>query len=119
MKKVLLIILCLICLLSGCAKEPKPQEKPKTPITINLPKDDKVNGYRTDDYSSPDYIPQDDVSVSTQNNTVSYCGNKNSKIFHKSNCDSVKNTKESNKVYFKTKEEYTQKGYTPCQKCKP
>ncbi len=119
MKKILLIILCFVCLFSACTNKPKTEEKPKTPITINLPKDDKVNGYRNEDYVSSNLISEDDVSVSTENNSVSYCGNKNSKIFHKSNCDSVSKMKDSNKVYFSTKEEFTQNGYTPCQNCKP
>lgn len=117
MKRIILIFCFLLLFICGCTNPTNKIEKQE--ITINLPKDDKVNGYRTDDYISPDSIPQEEVSVSTENNTISYCGNKNSKVFHNSNCTSVKNMKESNKVYFSSKQKFTENGYSPCQKCNP
>lgn len=51
---------------------------------------------------------------------VSYVGNKNSKIFHKAECDSVADTKPQNRVYFgETREEIVEQGYTPCKRCNP
>ncbi len=116
MKRIVLIICCLL-LLSGCKSQTA--ELPNEDIKINLPTDDTVNGYRNEDYESDDLIPQDEVSVVTPNNTITYCGNKNSKVFHKLNCSSVSNMKESNKVYFTSKEEYLQNGYSACKKCNP
>lgn len=116
MKRIVLIICCLL-LLSGCKSQTA--ELPKEDIKINLPTDDTVNGYRNEDYESDDLIPKDDVGVDTETNSISYCGNKNSKIFHKSSCASVKKTKESNKIFFTSKEEYLNNGYKPCQSCNP
>jgi len=46
-------------------------------------------------------------------------GNTNSRIFHKTTCDSASRTKESNRLYFETREEAIEAGFTPCQRCKP
>lgn len=50
---------------------------------------------------------------------ITYVGNKNSKIFHNENCDSVSTTKDKNKVYFESREAAIQSGYTPCKDCTP
>ena len=47
-----------------------------------------------------------------------YIGNKNSKVFHKSSCDSVSSMKENNK-YFADRSSLISEGYKPCGKCKP
>ena len=44
-----------------------------------------------------------------------YIGNKNTKVFHSSNCKSL--PKEENRVIFKTKEEAIKNGYKPHEKC--
>lgn len=51
--------------------------------------------------------------------TAAYVGNKNSKIFHKDGCQSIKSMKPSNIVDFSTRDEVISAGYTPCQKCNP
>lgn len=48
-----------------------------------------------------------------------YIGNRNSKIFHKSTCESVSNMKEKNKVALSSREEAVSLGYTPCHNCNP
>lgn len=58
-------------------------------------------------------------STITTEAAYEYIGNKNSKIFHFSDCSSVSNTKEKNKVYFITRTEAVDKGYTPCKSCNP
>ncbi len=50
---------------------------------------------------------------------ISYCGNKNSKKFHKSTCGALKNTKDKNKVYLGSKNEFLKNGYNACKLCKP
>ncbi|MBQ8573119.1 MAG: MBL fold metallo-hydrolase [Ruminococcus sp.] len=68
-----------------------------------------------------------EVAVNTQSETQSasseaaynYVGNKNSKVFHSLNCSSVENTKEKNKVYFNTREDAADNGYSPCKACNP
>lgn len=48
-----------------------------------------------------------------------YIGNRNSKILHDANCNYAQKTKESNRVYFQTREEGLQQGYQPCKICNP
>ncbi len=133
MKKILsaIILLSLIFTLCGCQEE-KIADSQKQPVVINLPKDNTVNGYRIDEKtqnSIPDKIDASEVfpnisensnnSTTSQNTNISYCGNKNSKKFHKSTCGALKNTKAENKVYFETREEFIQNGYTACKLCHP
>lgn len=46
-----------------------------------------------------------------------YIGNKNSKKFHLPTCSTL--PAEHNRVYFKTREEAVNAGYTPCKRCDP
>lgn len=58
----------------------------------------------------------DDAATGT-----SYIANKNSKVFHYPDCKSVKQMKESNKIYYEdvTREDMIAKGYKPCGNCNP
>lgn len=55
---------------------------------------------------------EDEITYST-----SYIGNKNSKVFHSSDCSSL--PKESNQVRFSTRQDAVDAGYTPCSRCNP
>lgn len=61
------------------------------------------------------------VSRTAPEKTYSYIGNKNSHVFHYPDCDSVKDMKEKNKVYFEdtTRDEVIENGFKPCGRCKP
>ena len=48
-----------------------------------------------------------------------YIGNKNSYVFHRETCNSVKNMSEKNKKEFHTRNEAIEEGYKPCNKCNP
>ena len=48
---------------------------------------------------------------------TTYVGNINSKIFHLPTCGSL--PQEQNRVYFATRDEATEAGFTPCSVCKP
>lgn len=48
-----------------------------------------------------------------------YIGNRNSKKFHRPDCEGVARMKEENKVSFKSREEAVSAGYTPCSLCQP
>ena len=68
----------------------------------------------------PDTILASNVSVAqgdTDNKVYYYCGNKNSKIYHKISCNSAKKTREENKVYFNSPEDCQNAGYKPCKIC--
>lgn len=53
-------------------------------------------------------------------NTVRYILNTNTKKFHRPDCSSVKQMKDSNKEEYEgTREEVIEKGYDPCKKCHP
>ena len=70
----------------------------------------------------PNYIEAEDTAVSDGNQvnvSAMYFGNKNSKIFHKANCSSAQKTKEENRVYLSSRDEFVSKGYSPCKICNP
>ena len=57
---------------------------------------------------------------STEGEEVRYIANTNTKKFHVPDCSSVKDMKESNKLYFTgTREELIEQGYQPCKRCNP
>ena len=52
--------------------------------------------------------------------SVGYIANKNTKKFHYPSCDSVKDMKEKNKVYYEgSREGLIDQGYIPCKRCNP
>ncbi len=146
MRKLLIVFLCLtsVLWLSSCGNNDTAENR--EPVVINMPKDDSVNGYRTDNTNFEDdsIISADKVGIDTtpsQNitsknevignqtsnieNTISknengaYCANKNSGVFHKAECSSVAKMKEDNKAYFESSELAISNGYKPCGRCKP
>ncbi len=48
-----------------------------------------------------------------------YIGNKNSRVFHRPSCASVREMKEKNRVEFYTREEAVEHRYKPCNRCRP
>lgn len=48
-----------------------------------------------------------------------YIGNKNSHVFHHSDCTSVQRMNQSNQVILKNKEDALAQGYRPCKLCQP
>lgn len=64
-------------------------------------------------------------SAATQEKTqnaptqFSFVGSKNSKVFHKPDCPSVKDILPQNLVYYKTRDEAIAAGKRPCLRCKP
>lgn len=129
MKRILLLILVFSVLLCGCSLIGTEKTASSAQITVNMPKDNTVNGYRKSYASSlsagmPDSISADNTAVGesvvqSQAKTKDYCGNKNSKIFHKSSCGSVSSMKDENKIYFKNRDEFITNGYKPCSRCSP
>lgn len=94
-------------------------------ITVNLPADDTVNGYRTENSKPsemPDAVSAEDVKPAEPDNAVKaadYIGNSNSHIFHKPSCSSANTIKGENRVSFKSREDAVKSGYAPCKRCKP
>ncbi len=63
----------------------------------------------------------ENVSRSASEKTYSYIGNRNSHVFHYPDCDSVKDMKEKNKIYFEdvTRDEVIEQGFRSCGRCHP
>lgn len=57
------------------------------------------------------------VESSSETSEEKYIGNKNSNIFHKPTCSSL--PKESNRVYFTSKDEAINAGHRGCKRCNP
>ena len=76
----------------------------------------------TNGYTNSFDFKRDDTTDNTEsNNDVGneYIGNKNSKVYHSSDCSSVGKMSDKNKVVLNSAEEAEENGYTPCQKCNP
>lgn len=124
MRKAILFLLCFVMSIGllGCSSTE--EKKSQSNVTINLASDNTVNGYR-DEKQDNNIITQSDVTAISKpeanNDDVSatYCGNKNSKVFHKSNCASVKTMKAENKYISSSRNALINEGYTPCKRCNP
>ena len=131
MKKTIIYIALITALCSVLAlilsTLPKTQERKAIVITTSSGEtvskhqsfDDVIRNQVTENNGMPNTILGSDTSVAqgSENELFAFCGNKNSKIYHKSGCTSAKKTKEENKVYFKTLEECQNAGYKPCKIC--
>lgn len=128
MKKFIIIFSVILCLCGCSPSNSDMTDNTHSQITVNLPTDDTVNGYRQDSESQsmPQTISADEVkpalpeqSSSEENTKTEYIGNLNTHIFHKSTCGSVATMKEENKAIIENRDEAINGGYTPCKRCKP
>lgn len=111
MKKLLVINLIIaVFLLSACSKPDQTQSEPSG-ITITSPKDDTVNGYRTES--------KVDSSAEETPVTILFYANTKSKKFHKSDCYIAKNIANENLYITEFRDELIDSEYSPCNKCKP
>ena len=55
----------------------------------------------------------------TTTQTTQYIGSKNTKKYHKEDCQYVKTISDKNKVYFGSSQEAQNEGYIPCKACNP
>ena len=126
MRKSLILIVLILLTLAGCKGGNTAFELDS--VKINLPSDNSVNGYRIEDNQDENRddstVPADKVTVGSVSgkkpeNKPSYCANKNSKVFHKSTCDSVPKIKEKNKLFSSSKDALLKDGYSPCKRCEP
>ncbi len=134
MKKLLAVLLIILIslMIIGCKADTKGGQRQE--VTINMPKDDTVNGYRTESVigNIGDTVSANKVAVESNKATsssktqkpssnvlIQYCANTNSKTFHKSECGSAKNLNEENKYITSNRQELVEDGYAPCKKCNP
>ncbi len=122
MNKISNILICIIILvvMTGCSNK----TKEKTPITVNLPKDNTLNGYKDDtlpkksnQYSAN--IDSNKITIIEKEESYSYFGNKTSKKFHKASCKTYKNTNKENIILYKSREDFIKYEYSPCKTCNP
>ena len=70
--------------------------------------------------TTPPVVPKEEKPKEVKPAGTDYIGNKNTKKFHYTWCNSVKQMKESNKYYYTgTREEMIAKGYKSCGNCHP
>ena len=132
MKRIFILMVCIFAAVLMSACNSRDNISAKADVEINMPRDDSVNGYRTETPSGSDntVVSADSVEVDTGasyesktssavTGTGTYCVNKNSKVFHKSDCKSVSIMKEENRLYFDDRQQAVENGYTPCQNCNP
>lgn len=92
--------------------------------TISLLNEEDIEIHRTDNEGTvvittdgKNLVVEEDKTETQQQNQ--YVGNKNSKKFHSSKCESLSAMNDNNKVYFTKRQDAVSKGYSPCQSCKP
>lgn len=127
-RHIIPLVLCII-LLAGCSAKETSKENIEILGADGTPAKEysTFNEVITDSYvgennDMPNYIDGSDTAVADGNQvsvSATYFGNKNSKIFHKANCSSAQKTKEENRVYLSTRDEFVSKGYSPCKICNP
>ena len=92
-------------------------------ITINHANGDSKANDGSASYSSSAAVtqPKQEAPAESSNQaTMSYIGNKNTKKFHYTYCSSVKKMKDSNKKYLEcTRDQAISQGYSPCGNCNP
>jgi hypothetical protein len=108
MKKICIIFFIIIfSVLSGCSE--KNEFSPPAYAVIEEPTDytaSTVDGYR-------DYNYKNDEKATV------YYGNKNSKVFHHSDCTYAMKMNETSIIFEYDREAFISKGYTPCGSCNP
>lgn len=123
MKKFLTALICIVLLFAAGCKNTKETES-RQAVTVNMPSDNTVNGYRENDYASnnmPETVLGDNTAIGKlpENQEKSYCANKNTKVFHTLSCSSVENTKPENRVYYSDRDKLINEGFAPCKRCNP
>ena len=115
----ILLITSLVFLFCGCYENNDfKNEKEKTEVTVNMPKDNTVNGYRDKDFEKNTVVPANPVTVISSKD-AKYFGNKTTKKFHTPDCSVLKKTKSENLYYAIERDEMLSMGYSPCKKCNP
>lgn len=69
-------------------------------------------------HSSSQSAPTSAQSTSSSD-AAKYIGNANSGKFHVQDCTAAKKMSEANKVFFESRDDATNQGYTPCKMCNP
>ncbi len=114
MKKFILLILCFSCLLFSACSNNGTDTVSRKEIEVLMPNGTTASG------ELPETIDQSSVGVETQRPTSkNYVGSKTTKKYHRSSCSYAEKIKAENKVYFSTKNDFLNSGYSPCKSCKP
>lgn len=64
-------------------------------------------------------VTRQSTTESKSTSDYAYIGNRNSKVFHRSGCASVRKMKDHNKVGFDSRSDAINSGYRPCKNCNP
>lgn len=85
------------------------------------PETDDDNDDLETDYESSSSFSDDDTSSSSSSSSSSmtFVASVNSDKFHYPSCSAAKRIKDSNKIYFSSRDEAISRGYSPCGICTP
>lgn len=113
MKKIIIVLSVMIMCLCGCYHSQPIVTHTSTsiPQATSVP---KTTYYEDDD----DYYDEDEY-YEDENEDANYVANKNTMKFHRSYCKSVDKMKDSNKVYYDSRDDVIDDGYEPCKRCSP
>ncbi len=128
MKKLTPIILIIFLLFTvGCSSSSIDNVTDSSRVTVTLPTDDTVNGYRIT--SSQNNIQDTESAIITStpsrvdndynSQEIYYMANINSKKFHLSTCSFSKRISEENLFTTENRQALINDGYKPCKACNP
>lgn len=115
-----LILIVFILFICGCGEPKVETENPSSEFSVIMPKDDTVNGYRTNIPS----IKQEGNNSSNKETytppvTDGYFINTSTKKFHLHTCRYAKQGSANAENVSKSRDELLNDGYSPCKICKP
>ena len=112
MKKFILLFAVFICLfVAGCGEDMQPKQDTKQEVQTVQQSEPK---------EQPQEQPkQEEVFKVVQIAQRTYIASTNSDKFHNPGCRAAKKINGENAIYFSSREEAVNNGYSPCGICKP
>lgn len=119
MKKFFVILFCVLTLtlVCGCENVKETNSGNTSEITVILPLDDTVNGYRQDEIK--DSTQDSDTNVDVDVQSDGYYVNTKTKKFHKLSCIYAQKGSENGIWSESDRDTLINEGHLPCSKCKP
>ena len=110
-----IVLIAAIVGISGCTNADNQTNATNTQYSTN-----NATSNTSTPATTPSAAPKvQNTTTPINNNNVEYVGDVQTKVFHYSWCRYVSEMKDSNKVYFSTRDQAISAGYRPCKVCNP
>jgi methylphosphotriester-DNA--protein-cysteine methyltransferase len=95
------------------------QINPSNMLIFSSRSEAEARGYIPCKVCLPELQPDPEPEPEPEPEEYEYIASKNSEVFHRISCSYVDSIKESNKIFFRTRQEAINSGRRPCKRCKP